>query len=93
MATDKTTQERRRDDRQTIDGDLTVHIDPCEVSGPSQNVSSEGVYFTAAATIAVEVLLPDGQRRKGHIMRIGAVREGELGIAVRFDEPMASSPE
>lgn len=87
--TDKSTEDRRADDRRTIEGALTVRVDPCEIHGPSQNVSADGVYFTAQADITVEVELPNGTRRRGKILRVGAVRDGELGVAVRFDEALS----
>lgn len=82
------TKNRRDGERRPMEGVLTVRVAACEIEGSSQNVSPDGVYFTAHGSLPVEVELPDGTRRTGKIMRVGAVREGELGIALRFDEPL-----
>ena len=83
------TENRRHDERRSLDADVLVRVLAQELQGPSQNVSAEGLYFTAKASLPVEVTLPDGSLRTGQLLRVGAVREGELGLAVRFDEPLS----
>ncbi|MCB9917426.1 MAG: PilZ domain-containing protein [Planctomycetes bacterium] len=86
----KSVDDRRRDERLPLEGKIIVRMPAQEFAGPSENLSRDGVFFTAGQNLTVEVVLPNGQARSGQIMRIGAVRDGEFGIAVRFDEPLGS---
>lgn len=84
-------ERRRGGDRLPVSGVVTVSMPALAFEGPSENVSRDGVYFTAKQNLDVEVTLPNGTTRKGHIMRVGAVRDGEFGIAVRFAEPLSQN--
>lgn len=89
MTDEQRVRERRSSDRIPLEGSASVRILESEVIGPSRNISQEGIYFIAEAEMPVEVTLPSKDVLKGKIVRIGAVREGELGIAVRFDERLS----
>ena len=87
--TEQKVTERRAATRLPTGGSAAVRIRETEILGPSRNVSPEGIYFIAEAEIPVEVRLPNANTTvSGKIVRIGAVRDGELGIAIRFDEPL-----
>ncbi len=90
MSEEQSVQERRGSDRIPLEGSVSVKIIEKVILGPSRNISQEGIYFIAEAEMPVEVTLPhSGDVLSGKIVRIGAVREGELGIAIRFDENLA----
>jgi hypothetical protein len=89
MAHEPTLKDRRLAGRIPIEGQVCVKILESHILGPSRNISQEGIYFIAEAEMPVEVTLPgNGGVFKGKVVRVGAVREGELGIAIRFDEPV-----
>ncbi len=80
--------DRRVGDRSPIEGAIDVHIPAIDIRGPSGNISETGVYFTATGSIPVELRLPGSEQTvKGQIVRVGAVREGEFGFAIRIDDP------
>ena len=77
--------ERRADDRETIASNVSVRLLQSDVTGPTGNLSSTGVYFIAKGNLPVEVRLEGrDETLRGEIVRVGSVREGELGIAIRF---------
>ncbi len=81
-------RERRADDRLPLAESVSIRIPESQVVGPSGNLSKTGIYFLANAEFRVEVILPGHEEPiSGRIVRLGTVREGELGIAVAFDEP------
>jgi hypothetical protein len=88
---DPQVRERRGNDRIPLEGKVVVKIHECEMLGPSRNISQDGIYFITPAEMAVEIQLPDGlPTLHGKIVRVGAVRDGELGVAIRFDKPLPS---
>lgn len=89
MSDDKVVQDRRGTERIPLEGTVSVKVVEGEILGPSRNISQEGIYFIAEAEMPVQVTLPmDGRVLSGKIVRVGAVRDGELGIAIRFDEKL-----
>ena len=88
--TPATATERRSDGRIEVEGSVCVSIMQADILGPSRNVSREGIYFIAEAELPVEVTLPtSGDKVRGRIVRIGAVRDGEVGVAIKFDVPLS----
>ena len=84
-----TTRERRLDPRIPLESNVEIRIIGTRFQGPSENISSQGIFFVSEAEIPVEVTV---SRRypplKGRIVRVQAIREDTLGIAVRFDETL-----
>ncbi|MGE3171149.1 MAG: PilZ domain-containing protein [Planctomycetota bacterium] len=85
---DSATKDQRRDPRLPIDDDVTIAIDAQDLVGPGRNVSAQGVYFTTTGTIRVHVKI-SGQAATvaGELVRVEAMGDGSLGIAVRFLPP------
>jgi hypothetical protein len=82
---DNATADQRRDRRVPIDHDVTIQIDAQSVVGPGKNVSAQGVYFTASGPLRVRVRI--GTREQvvpGELVRVEAMGDGTIGIAVRF---------
>ena len=86
MTTDEpTTSERRSQERATIDGTVTVAFADQEVIGPGQNMSDEGVFFIADASLRVKILVHGTEEwREGEVIRVQSMGEGRLGMAIRF---------
>lgn len=79
------TRDRRRGDRKPLDGTVTVQFESQDVQGPGENMSDEGVFFVADAAVRVRVRVDDTEEwRDGEVVRVQAMGEGRLGIAVRF---------
>lgn len=79
--------ERRRADRRTLDGSVRLALDAQSLTGHSGNRSKSGVYFVADGALEVLVQLSgEPEPRRGRIVRIGEMREGQLGIAVKFED-------
>jgi len=77
-------ENHRHSKRVDLDGDVRVRITEAALDGPGQNLSKDGVYLIAGE-IPVEVLLPgDTDYRKGFLVRANQVRDGEMGLAIRF---------
>lgn len=74
----------RHSKRVDLDGDVQVRLTEAALEGPGQNLSKDGVYLIAGE-IQVEVLLPgETDYRKGFLVRANQVRDGEMGLAIRF---------
>ena len=84
-ANDKELAQRRRDDRQAVAGTVIVRLPAQEVVGPGQNISADGVFFVADGVLQVEVTLPgETQPRRGELVRVTAMGEDRVGIAIKF---------
>lgn len=82
---ESTTSERRGQERANLDGTVTVAFSEQEVVGPGQNMSDEGVFFVASASLRVKVLVNEGEAwREGEVIRVQSMGEGRLGMAIRF---------
>ncbi len=68
---------------------MTIEFDGNPVTGSGENISVQGVYFTTAATIPVNVRIRDGSIVRGELVRAESMGDGRVGIAVRFREPSA----
>jgi hypothetical protein len=79
--------ERRRAERDALEGDVTVRFEDLEIVGPGRNISETGVYFVSEATARVRVEV-DGVIRTAELIRVETLGNGRLGVAVRFvDDP------
>ncbi|HLQ36805.1 MAG TPA: PilZ domain-containing protein [Planctomycetota bacterium] len=82
---------RRQDPRVNMGERVTVTFSAGEMVGSGQNISAQGVFFVAETSIPVMVRI-DGVAAPvaGELIRVQAMGEGKLGIAVRFllpDQP------
>jgi hypothetical protein len=79
----------RREPRVHLAEQVTIRFDSGSIVGPGQNVSSQGVFFTAAASIPVTVRI-DGKELElpGELVRVETMGDGRVGIAVRFLAPV-----
>lgn len=85
MTEDIKHENHRESPRVALDGAVQVRLTGEALEGPGQNLSQDGVYLIAEGEIAVEVLLPGAtEYRKGHLVRANQVRDGALGLAIRF---------
>ncbi len=82
--------ERRSDERRERTGNVQLRILTETLPGPIQDFSKGGVCFVTEGSIEVEVILQDGNKIHGTLVRAGTVREGEISLAVRFDQPLPS---
>ncbi|GEM_PF-3051378 len=82
------TAERRDEERRPVDGRVLVRIPETCLPGPSRDISRQGLYFLTDRPLKVEVVFEDGTVVGGELVRLGVVREGETGIAVRFADPL-----
>ena len=84
----KTGVAARRDPRVDLDAQVTIHFESGSIVGPGQNISAQGVFFTAAATIPVTVRITGRDDVvAGELVRVETMGDGRVGIAVRFVEP------
>ena len=86
--------ERRSADRISIRCDVRVHFDAAPVLGPSANVSRDGLYFFAEGPIRVIAKIVGGKRPievRGRLVRAESLNGREIGLAVRFEEPVDPS--
>jgi hypothetical protein len=56
------------------------------ISGSGQNISVQGVFFTANAAIPVTVHVEGRGEVRGRLVRLESMGDDRIGIAVRFDE-------
>jgi len=91
MASTPGQDERRIHPRDPRAVPVEVHFEKTRLLGPSANLSPEGVYFLAEGSIPVTVTVTvEGKKKtvKGRIVRIGAVNEKTLGVAIQFEVPV-----
>lgn len=80
--------ERRQEERQYIGGTVTVRLPAQAVVGPGENVSADGLFFVAEGALLADVTLPgELEVRRGELVRVTAMSEGRVGIAIRFPAP------
>ena len=81
----KTGIEARCDPRVDLGERVTIHFEGGCIVGPGQNLSAQGVFFTAAASLPVTVRI-DGRDEvvRGELVRVETMGDGRVGIAVRF---------
>ncbi len=78
--------EARRDPRVDLDGEVTIQFDAGAIAGSGQNISVQGVFFTAEAALPVTVRIKGRGVVAGRLVRLESMGDGRIGIAVRFDE-------
>jgi len=85
--TAKTGTAARRDARIDLGEHVTIHFAAGSIVGPGQNISAQGVFFTAAASLPVTVRIAGRDEAvAGELVRVEAMGDGRVGIAVRFVE-------
>lgn len=82
--------DNRRDPRFALDREVSLEIDAGAIVGPGQNISQQGVFFTAQARVPVVVKIAGREQPlAGELVRFESMGGGRVGIAVRFDAPLA----
>lgn len=85
-------EERRTDERRSMDGQVSVRLVDDTFVGPGQNISRDGIFFVAESSLKVLVDTGEGSEPlEGELVRVQSMGEGQVGIAVRFLGP--SDPE
>lgn len=79
--------ETRRSERLPLDAPVTIEFAGGAIVGPGQNISRDGVYFTAEGSFPVTVRL-QGREVHGHLIRFESMGGGRIGVAIRFDTPI-----
>jgi len=81
----------RRAERHELGGRVTIRFGGDVLVGDGQNISEQGVFFVAQGRIPVEVEVEgrDGVFR-GEVVRTENMGGGQVGVAVKFDEPHTS---
>jgi hypothetical protein len=80
--------ENRRDPRIELAEQVTIRFEAGEIVGPGQNISLQGVFFTAPASIPVTVRIAGkSEVVRGELVRVETMGDGRVGIAVRFVAP------
>lgn len=88
------TDNRRIDPRIVMDEQVTITFSQEAIVGPGQNISSQGLFFVAETAIPVRVRIAGvDQPVAGELVRVQAMGEGKLGIAVRFVGATPELPE
>jgi len=81
-----TNHEVRRAPRVELDGEVAIRFDGGTILGSGENVSEQGVFFTAAAALPVTVHVAGRGEIRGELVRLETIGDGRIGIAVRFHE-------
>jgi hypothetical protein len=83
-----TSIDNRRDPRLPLDGEVTVEFERGSIVGSGQNISQQGVFFTAAGSLPVTVRIAGRDEVvAGELVRVESMGDGRIGIAVRFAAP------
>lgn len=80
----------RRSPRVDIHGEVTIHFASGSIVGSGENISLQGVFFTADGSLPVTVQVAGRGSVAGQLVRLESMGDGRIGIAVRFDEPQPS---
>lgn len=77
----------RQSERVGFDSTVTIRLSGDAIVGSGQNVSGQGVFFVSEASIPVTVEI-DGRpgTLPGELVRIENMGDGQVGIAVKFDD-------
>jgi hypothetical protein len=78
--------EARREPRVDIDGGVTIRFEGGTLAGTGQNVSLQGIFFTANGSLPVTVHVAGRGEMRGHLVRVESLGDGSFGIAIRFDD-------
>lgn len=84
----QTSIDNRRDPRVDLTEQVTIRFEAGQIVGSGQNISQQGVFFTATASIPVTVRI-EGKDEVvyGELVRVESMGNGRVGIAVRFVAP------
>lgn len=81
--------ENRRDPRYDLDRQVTLEFAVGSIIGPGENISQQGVFFTASGALPVTVRIAGVQDPvAAELVRYESMGDGRVGIAVRFVAPM-----
>lgn len=87
---DRTKQESgvrgRKAPRVQIDSEVTIEFTGGSLAGSGENISSQGVFFTADGSLPVTVRVAGHGKVQGQLVRLESMGGGRIGIAVRFDQ-------
>ena len=77
----------RTSPRVEFESNVTIRFAADAIVGSGQNVSDQGVFFVAdgAVPVTVEIEGREGVL-SGELVRIETMGQGQVGIAVKFDE-------
>lgn len=78
--------EVRRAPRVDLDGEVTIRFDAGTIVGSGENISVQGVFFTAIGQLPVTVQVAGRGDVRGRLVRLESMGDGRIGIAVRFDD-------
>jgi hypothetical protein len=81
-----TSGQERRATRVALDGEVTIRFDGGTILGSGENVSAQGVFFTALASLPVTVIIAGRGEVRGDLVRLETIGDGRIGLAVRFHE-------
>ncbi|MFY9343677.1 MAG: PilZ domain-containing protein [Planctomycetota bacterium] len=81
----RTSIEGRRLQRVEIDEPVTIRFEAGAISGSGQNISAQGVFFTADGSLPVTMAIAGKGEVRGHVVRLESLGDGRFGVAVRFD--------
>jgi hypothetical protein len=76
----------RHNARVELDSGVAIQFDVAGISGAGQNISAQGVFFTAEAALPVTVRIAGRGEVHGTLVRLESMGNGRIGIAVRFDD-------
>lgn len=78
--------------RRELDAEVTIRFGPGAIAGSGQNISEQGLFFTADASVPVSVHIAGRGVVHGHLVRLESMGGGRFGIAVRFDDGAVPTP-
>lgn len=73
--------------RVDIANEVTIRFEAGSIVGSGENISLQGVFFTADGSLPVTVQVAGRGEARGKLVRLESMGDGRIGIAVRFDEP------
>lgn len=84
----QTANESRDSQRVPLSSQVAIDFESTSIVGPGENISSQGVYFTAEGCVRVTVRIGTGRAVTGRLVRLESMGGGRVGLAVQFDEPI-----
>jgi len=83
------TLERRTEQRQTSETQVTIHVETREFGGRTKNLSPAGVFFFSPDRLRVTIQIEDEHGRRaarGTLVRVERLNATSTGYAIEFDE-------
>lgn len=85
----RTAAEQRREPRHPLDATVTVDVPAVQIVGSGENISTQGVFFTAEGGLRVRVHIQGRSAPvDGELVRCESMGDGRVGLAVRFLAPL-----